>query len=128
MWTASDDDNLSCWIVSVTTRLLAGKRYEDVAQLMHVINDYELSSSMSASRVDVDAQEFISVTISALASSLSQIKWHKGTNNQNIYMILQDWSDFVQLNKTNFQEIASIQESQKLFIPDSVEPRISFNF
>ena len=94
-----DDENLRCWIVGVTTKLVEEKRYADVAQLMLVINDFESLTRMMTSEVDVDAEEFMSISISGLASSLSQIKWHKGTTNQDVYMILQNFSDFVQLNK-----------------------------
>jgi hypothetical protein len=128
MWTPIDDENLCCWIVAVTAKLIAEKRYEDVTQLMLVVNDYESLSFMSIYGIDSEAQEFISITISALASSLSQIKWDKGTTNQDVYMILQDFSDFVQLNKLNSEAVYSIHEPPKLFIPDSVEPRISLNF
>lgn len=129
MWTPIDDENLRCWIVNVTGQLIAEKRYEDFAKLMLVVHDYESLSSMSAGGIHIDVQEFIAITISAPASSLSQIKWHKGTTNQDNYMILQDFSDFVQLNKLNCQEIASNRrESQNLFIPASVDPRISLNF
>jgi hypothetical protein len=128
MWTPFDDENLRCWIVTVTAQLVAEKRYEDVTQLMLVVNDYESLSFMSTSGIDIEAQEFISLTISALASSLSQIKWHKGTSNQDVYMILQDFSDFIQLNKLNSEAVCSIHEPLKLFIPASVEPRISLNF
>lgn len=128
MWTRIDDENFRCWIVTVTTKLIAEKRYEDVTQLMLVVNDYESLSFMSIYGIDSEAQEFISITNSALASSLSQIKWDKRTTNQNVYMILQDFSDFVQLNKLNSEAVYSIHEPPKLFIPDSVEPRISLNF
>lgn len=128
MWTPIDDENLRCWIVAVTTKLIAEKRYEDVTQLMSVVNDYESLSFMSIYGIDSEAQEFISITISALASSLSQIKWDKGTTNQDVYIILQDFSDFVQLNKLNSESVYSTHEPQKLFIPASVEPRISLNF
>jgi hypothetical protein len=124
----NDDENLRCWILSVTTKLVVEKRYEDVAQLMLVINDFESLSSMPAIEKDIKGSEFISITISALASSLSQIKWDKGTTDQDVYMILQDFSDFVQLNKLNSEAVYSINEPQKFFIPDSVEPRISLNF
>ena len=128
MWTPIDDENFRCWIVSVTTKLIAEKRYEDVTQLMLVVIDYESLSFMSMHGIDNEAQEFISITISALASSLSQIKWDKCTTNLNVYMILQDFSDFVQLNKLNIEAVCSIHETPKLLIPDSVEPRISLNF
>jgi hypothetical protein len=123
-----DDENLRCWIVGVTTKLVEEKRYADVAQLMLVINDFESLTRMMASEVDVDAEEFMSISISGLASSLSQIKWHKGTTNQDVYMILQNFSDFVQLNKLNCEEVFSIHETQKLIIPNSVESRISLDF
>lgn len=124
----NDDEKLRSWILSVTTKLVVEKRYEDVAQLMLVINDFESLSSMAAIEEDIAAQEFISITISSLASSLSQIEWHKGTTNQAIYMILQDFSDFIQLNKLNSEALRSIYEPQKFFIPAAVEPRISLNF
>lgn len=128
MWTPIDDENLRCWIMAVTAKLIAEKRYEDVTQLMLVVNDYESLTFMSIYGIDSEAQEFISMTISALASSLSQIKWDKGTTNQDVYMILQDFSDFAQLNKLNSEAVYSIHEPPKLLIPDSVEPRISLNF
>jgi hypothetical protein len=124
----TDNEKLRSWIMSVTTKLVAEKRYEDVAKLMLVVNDFESLSSMAAIEGDNAAQEFISITICELASRLSQIEWQKEKTNQDIYMILQNLSDFIQLNELNCKAVFSTHEPHKFILPDSVKPRVSLNF
>jgi hypothetical protein len=129
MWDQRYEMMLEEWSKKICAELISRKRFLDVALLMNFVSDFYGLSYMSYGGIDPVAQDWLSMSISGLASSLSQSQWdEKNRKNQDICIILQEISDFMNLN--NFQSLVAYGKGtlNRLKIPNESTARLLLDF
>ena len=122
---------LDGWVATVSAKLVAVKRYEDMMSLMDCLNNFELLSSIAIGfdqQVARDeAHHWLNLKISELAGALSGLGWNSRVTNDDVYGLLQDISEFVRINDLA-NAVATLCGPQKQLSPASRSIRIKLDF
>ena len=129
LWDERAQQLLDNWVLNVSTELISKKSFSDVGELMLVSNDFELLTCMSSNWMDEISSDWISLRISSLASSLSQMKWDSEITNQHIYQIMKDISNFIQINDLSSTALDfSFDQPIAMKIPDHQQYPITLDW
>jgi len=128
-WNDSYQELLDCWVLNVTTKLVSEKKYNDIVVLMSCLHNFELLGHMAieCTEQNIDSRDWLARRISELASYLSDIDCNCDALNQSIYDVLQDFSEYMLINKLDEQSVVSIDTNPRLNIPEIKAPGIIFN-
>ncbi len=127
-WDGHYQSLLDGWVATVSAKLVAERRYEDMMSLMSCLNSFESLASINAMYMSSDeAWSWLQLKISDLACALSDLSWNGHFTNDDVYGVLQDIFEFVQINDLS-NALISFGKPQKLLLPKSRLARIKFNF
>lgn len=122
---------LDGWVATVSSKLVAEKRYEDMISLMDCLNNFEMLLSIAIGFDQQgnrdEAQVWLRLRISELVSALPELGWNGRVTDDDVYGLLQDISEFVRINDFA-NAVVSLGKPQKLLLPTSRINRIKFDF
>lgn len=125
-WDGHYQSLLDGWVATVSAKLVAAKRYEDMMSLMDCLNNFELLSSIAIGldlqRDKDEARDWLRLKISELAGTLTDLGWNGRCTEDDVYGLLQDISEFVRINDFA-NAVVSLGKPQKLLLPESNRPR-----
>lgn len=130
-WDGHYQSLLDVWVATVSAKLVAAKRYENMISLMHCLNNFELLSSVAIEldlQRDKDkAQDWLRLKISELAGALTDLGSNGRITDDDVYGLLQDIYEFVRINDFA-NAVAWLGKPQKLLLPESQRAKIKFGF